>query len=746
MAKPTTFTPWTTDETTLLHSLKNAGKKYSEIGDILNKNFGLRKYSTDCLETKWKRTDWASFGKQKETKEKLIEELSDLESEKRKVIDRTLENNERLTRREQARTHVIIDNILSSIYRLPKPKSSDITYKPRHKHQYTAEHLGIMLSDLHIGAAYTLDDTGGLSEYNLDIFKQRLERMKNAVIGIVERHRLMYDIPELHIFCLGDIVAGAIGAGHWNDSYIELAITDQLIEGVQALHNMLATWSQMFEKVTFYGIYGNHGRCVPITTKALTPSGYKGYNELKVGDLIGTLNIEKNQFEFQPIKDITYIPNEKEIYKYKSSVFNLEATLDHDLVVETANKKIRKRKFSEVATPNNRIKIPITRKSGCAEYDIEDDELRLLGLIMSDGSYQPSVVKIYQSKPNSVKAIYNFLTAQDIPFSESIRDRNVKEICGKKLKSQHSEHSFNLLTSDTKKRIMKLLPNRESIPEWMYKLSDRQVEVLLHWIALGDGTFRKEKKRKDGYTQHGGLDVIWGKKHFLEQLAGLLVSHGIPANLEKHKSNSAKKDNYYLQIRKTKNYSITTKNIQKISYNKSVWCPTVDNGTFFALNEYGDAFITGNCSKSGIGKAYDNWDRVCYEIIKIALSNYNNIVWNIPKAWYLNPTVQGHSFYLCHGDGIKSSMGIPYYGVERAEAKISGMMEQQLDYVLMGHFHNPAEIQTNTSRVLINGNWMAGDMYSLKDLSKNSTPEQKIFGIHKKKGLTWTYNINLLED
>lgn len=403
---------WTEDESQMLYNLKQAGKHYKEIGETLQKSFGLRDYSPNSIRKRWKRTKWDIFLKDKVEKKKLLEDLTDLDAEKQKIIDKTLENNQRFVKKEEARTHVIIDNIKSSIYRLPKPKSSDLYYKPTIKSQYTAEHVGIMLSDLHIGANHSMDDTGGLSEYNLEIFKRRMEKMKKGVLEIVERHRHMYELPELHIFCLGDIVAGGIGCGAWNDKYIDLPITDQLIQGVDALVAAISTWSTAFQKVTFYGVYGNHGR-----------------------------------------------------------------------------------------------------------------------------------------------------------------------------------------------------------------------------------VFRK-----------------------------------------------------------------------------------------------------------GQSKSYDNWDRVCYSICQIALKEYTNIEWIIPKAWWITKNILDFNFYICHGDGIKSSMGIPYYGVERAEAKIAGIMEQQLDYVLMGHFHSPAEIQTNTSRVMMNGAFFGGDMYSLQDLAKSSRPEQKMFGIHNKKGITWTYNIHLDDD
>jgi len=265
------------------------------------------------------------------------------------------------------------------------------------------------LSDLHIGASYSLEDTGGLSEFNLDVFYRRLESLKQSVTRIVERHKLMYELPELHIFCLGDIVAGMEGSGQWSMSYINLDIYDQMLEGAKALRDLVATLAGAFPKVNFYGIYGNHGR-------------------------IG---------------------------------------------------------------------------------------------------------------------------------------------------------------------------------------------------------------------------------------------------------------------------------------------------------------------KRGDNKVSTNWDRICYEFLRMSLVEYENIEWEIPTAWFLQKEIQGHNFFISHGDGIRGSMGIPHYGVERAEKNISGMMHVRPDYFLIGHFHSPAEIQTNCSKIIMNGSFMNGDMYSLRDLRKSGRAEQKIFGIHRKHGVTWTYDIHL---
>ena len=49
-------------------------------------------------------------------------------------------------------------------------------------------------------------------------------------------------------------------------------------------------------------------------------------------------------------------------------------------------------------------------------------------------------------------------------------------------------------------------------------------------------------------------------------------------------------------------------------------------------------------------------------------------------------------------------------------------------------------------RALLNGSVVGADINSLKNICDGTGPEQKIFGIHEERGITWTYNIDLSED
>lgn len=406
---------WTIEEASMLYHLRSTGKTNVEVAELMNKmeQFNNREYTEDSVRKKFNSTNWKEFFKLKEEYERNLNSTETLEDEKRDIIDKTLGNQEKLLKKDFTRTQIVIDNLKSSIYRLPKPKSSELLYKPTKDSKYRSEHVGIILSDVHVGECHSYEETGGLSEYNVDVFKQRAESFKDKVLDITDRHRHMYDLPELHIFSLGDMVAGMNEAGQWSYEYLDLNIYEQVMQAFSTFRNIIATWAKHFKKVNFYGIFGNHGR---------------------VG-------------------------------------------------------------------------------------------------------------------------------------------------------------------------------------------------------------------------------------------------------------------------------------------------------------------------KRGIEKVFVNWDRICYDFLQTSLSEYDNIEWHIPKSWWLMPKILNYNFYLCHGDGIKSSMGIPFYGVERAERNIVSMLKnEKIDYFLLGHFHSPAELQTNNGRILMNGSWMGGDMFSIRDLRRMDRPEQKMFGIHEKRGITWMYNIDLASE
>lgn len=154
----------------------------------------------------------------------------------------------------------------------------------------------------------------------------------------------------------------------------------------------------------------------------------------------------------------------------------------------------------------------------------------------------------------------------------------------------------------------------------------------------------------------------------------------------------------------------------------------------------------GRVGRKGESKGHVNFDYLLYHFMAERLANYENVSWKIPKAWFTIEDTLGHGFLIQHGDAIRSWNGIPWYGLQRANNKLTKVFTSQgkrFRYMEVGHMHNPAEIDTPDGELLMNGSWPGGDDYSLKQLSTMTRPRQKIFGVNERYGKTWSYNIDL---
>ena len=95
-------------------------------------------------------------------------------------------------------------------------------------------------------------------------------------------------------------------------------------------------------------------------------------------------------------------------------------------------------------------------------------------------------------------------------------------------------------------------------------------------------------------------------------------------------------------------------------------------------------------------------------------------------------------FLLFHGDNVRNVKAL-----ESASERMASITGSIPDYTIAGHFHTATDFSTNFGRVILNGSFVGGDIYSLKDLVRASRPVQKMFGIHDKRGITWTYDLDL---
>ena len=153
----------------------------------------------------------------------------------------------------------------------------------------------------------------------------------------------------------------------------------------------------------------------------------------------------------------------------------------------------------------------------------------------------------------------------------------------------------------------------------------------------------------------------------------------------------------------------------------------------------------------------ENLDYLVYQIAGFALTKYENIEFYIDESLFKFVDIEGWRFVFSHGDETKSWMNIPFYGLRRdytAKQSINILVQnegnltspvQPVNYKVVGHFHVAGEIPDNFGSIIMNGSLKGMDEYSFGN-GWVTFPMQKIFGVHKDHGKTWSYDIRLSDD
>jgi hypothetical protein len=239
---------WTDNELTWLYEQVKDRVPYRVIASQLNRSY-------QSCRRKFKETIWSDprFNVLNNTKSRIRQrQLESFKDKTAKTVQTSLD-------RWRMRTDAIAGAFEETARELPAaPLVPWIPSKRVNAH--SNEDMGLMLSDLHIGHEHSLEETGGISQYNVSIFQHRMNNLKVAIADIYELHSQLYKVPKLHIFSLGDVVDGMNEAGAWSPVYISTPITDQVMIGVRAMSDAIWYWLTIFEEIEFYGIRGNHGR------------------------------------------------------------------------------------------------------------------------------------------------------------------------------------------------------------------------------------------------------------------------------------------------------------------------------------------------------------------------------------------------------------------------------------------------------------------------------------------------------
>ena len=316
-------------------------------------------------------------------------------------------------------------------------------------------------------------------------------------------------------------------------------------------------------------------QCLSEDTKILTPDGWKSYNQVKVGDIIYTFNLETHEIEMKTVKDIFVRKYQGKMYNLRNRTQNQLVSPHHRVVRQVFNsKRYKMQEIEDLLTFKSPISVPVVGENSNPDLDVSDEQLKLMAWIISEGSIEKDGshrVSIYQSKkvnPEKYKEIIGLLNHFNLEFE--VREQKGWGDC------QHVR-----LSPTSSKSIHKWFDGNKKVPpKWLYRLSKRQARIFLETYVKGDGWNEKHRKR-----------IITTCTDTLEALEALAVLAGFNFSARTRTFKSPRKPQYYLTLTESKHDYI--QEIKEMDYEGIIWSVHTDNETVIAKRN-GQVFITGN--------------------------------------------------------------------------------------------------------------------------------------------------------
>lgn len=591
-------------------------------------------------------------------------------------------------------------------------------------------------SDWHFEEEVDPNTINGLNEYTIDIAKKRIRRFFEKSLYLVEIMRGETQVDQMVVALLGDLLSGTI-----HEDLLEI---NQLstVETIVELTNLIREGIDfLVEKGNFKQIhvpccYGNHGRCHDETTELLTRDGWKKHNELEIGDLVATYNMNTGVNEWQPLTDVYVADYSGPMIHVNTTTADYMVTPHHRMVVRSHNGSDKFVEMQEIIKEGTfgSLNWPKCSMGHDVDYpDVTDDELRLLGWIITDGSYGRQrnniSVRIHQSKHDSFDKIIELLDKMKIKYGVHTRTRNHEEIiiCGKELKSSLPEKTITI-KKESSGRILKLLPDKKTIPDWMKDLSKRQFNVFIESLLDGDGTVREKES------------VIYGSCSVLSQIQELAVTNGIPARLRTDNRNC-----FILSLPKTVRGYINNFNdsVKETYYQGIIWCGTVKNGTLITRRN-GIPLVSGNTTqKKRIATGHRNsFETLMYQFLAMVYDKHPIVTFQVPLGYhvFVNPFGK-YPIRLHHGDAIRYAGGVGGISIPVNKAVASWNRSKSVYMDVFGHFHQTKD----GGNWLSNGSLIGYNAYALSIKADYEPPTQTFFMIEESKGKTFIAPI-ILED
>lgn len=329
--------------------------------------------------------------------------------------------------------------------------------------------------------------------------------------------------------------------------------------------------------------------CTRPDTLILNSEGiWKDYLTLKVGELVYTLNLDKEEIELQPVLKKNIYNFNGQLNYIKSKYINVGFTDEHNWVIKKRDWKNpkygkwgnwQKLPFTKIGK-HFKIRTSAQKKEGIS---IGKAKAGLLGWVLSDGciskrknGYQVIVSQSLSANPSKVEYIKKLFEESGIKYSYHT-SKNKSNFDGK----EYTMATFRFLKKEYSWIFNWINPDRT--PKWkIFQLCGEELEEIYKAMMLGCGSRGQEYCGQNPKR----IEFFRVLSHFTNRRT--LKRTGV-LNVGKRKGE--KKSRIFVSNRNC--FDIKSCYISKEYYKGKVWCPTIKNGTFLAKSN-DTIFWSGN--------------------------------------------------------------------------------------------------------------------------------------------------------
>ena len=353
------------------------------------------------------------------------------------------------------------------------------------------------------------------------------------------------------------------------------------------------------------GLYAQ--MCLDSETEILTNNGWRNRETIARSDL--AIAVDSSKFDLPvsvvPIDEIIdrKIGNQEKMFGIESDAVDIRVTGGHDLLVcSRREQRWHKEQTKKTASRKSGYKIPMAAVGEFAGVPLTNDELRLIGWYLTDGTINKknNCFSVTQSVDSPyVDEIKRLFDSCGIKWRSSIVDGNKSNYLNGKDRIVIRSSKGDPRKEDKGKRGWGYLEKylKKGFADELMQCTEYQFVNLLDAIFQGNGS-----KKKTATWNVATTTVCTGLKSFADRLQVCAITRGFRCNIKTGDWN--KKPIYMIYIKKQNFRMIGGKNdidrecIKEVnsSPDESVWCVRNRLGTVITRRR-GKVAIMGNCGR-----------------------------------------------------------------------------------------------------------------------------------------------------